>query len=374
MKKIIIFHPTIAPYRIDFFNDLYRAFDTEIYLYYENLKNQTLDYEQIKKKFVFTPHYMKEWFSIGERAVYKGHIREILRQKPDIVIVGEYSIGVWCAVIARVLSRKKFKIVTICDDSVKIAKECTGGRRKSRDLLIQKLDGILLGNEPVQKWYRQYCNVPSFVFPIIHRDEVFREELTESLDIADNLIDQYQLQGKRVFLFVGRLVKEKNVAYLVRSFIEEYKNNKDMVLLVVGDSGSSDGIEEKRCRELIHEKDATDYIFMVGHKEGKELLAFFAVAQVLILPSIYEPFGAVVNEALLAGMYVMVSSNAGASSLVTPENGEIINIERSSIDFSSILERIEPVGKQIKPRKNRMPYSYDRKMNDLIQWLTELDA
>lgn len=372
MKKVLIFHPTIAPYRIDFFNDLYRAFDTEIYLYYENLKSQTFDYEQIRKKFVFKPHYMKEWFSVGERTAYKGHIKEILRQKPDIVIVGEYSIGAWCAVMARMLSRKKFKIVTICDDSVKIAEECTGGRRKSRDILLKKLDGILLGNEPAQKWYSQHCSVPSFVFPIIHRDEVFREELAESIDSADKLVSQYQLQGKQAFLFVGRLVKEKNVVYLVKSFIEAHKNNKDMVLLIVGDAGSSDGTEEKKCRELLHEKGATDYIFMVGHKEGKELLAFFDVAQVLVLPSFYEPFGAVVNEALLAGMYAMVSSNAGASSLVTAKNGEVIDIDRSSIDFSSILEWLEPVEKQIKLRKNRMPYTYEMKMKEFLAWLTKL--
>lgn len=372
MKKVLIFHPTIAPYRIDFFNDLYQAFDTEIYLYYENLKSQTFDYDQIKKKFVFEPHYMKEWFSVGERTVYKGHIQEILRKKPDIVVVGEYSIGAWCAVIARVLSRKKFKIVTICDDSIKIAEECTGARRKSRDLLLKKLDGILLGNEPVQKWYSQYCNVPSFVFPIIHRDKVFREELTESMDKADKLIKEYKLQGKKVFLFVGRLVKEKNVAYLVSSFIEEHKGNKDMVLLVVGDSGSSDGVEEKKCRKLILEKDATDYIYMVGHKEGKELLAFFNVAQVLVLPSFYEPFGAVVNEALLAGEYVMVSSNAGASSLVTQENGEVINIDYSFIDFTKMLERLEPVGENLALRDNLMPYTYDGKMKELITWLSEL--
>ena len=372
MCKIMIFHPTIAPYRIDFFNDLYQAFDTEIYLYYENLKSQTLDYDQIKKKFVFEPHYMKEWFSIGERTVYKGHIGEILRNKPDIVIVGEYSIGAWCAVVARMLSRKKFKIVTICDDSVKIAEECTGARRKSRDRLLKKLDGILLGNEPVQKWYNQYCNVPSFVFPIIHRDEVFREELAESIDKADKLINEYKLQGKKVFLFVGRLVKEKNVAYLVSSFMEAHKDNKDMVLLVVGDSGSSDGTEEKKCRELIHEKGATDYIHMVGHKEGKELLAFFNVAQVLVLPSFYEPFGAVVNEALLAGEYVMVSSNAGASSLVIQENGEVINIDHSFIDFTQMLERLEPVGGKSVLRDNLMPYTYDGKMKELIAWLSEL--
>ena len=70
----------------------------------------------------------------------------------------------------------------------------------------------------------------------------------------------------------------------------------------------------------------------------------------------------------------MVSSNAGASSLVTAENGEVIDIEHPSIDFLPILERLEPVGEQIKLRKNRMPYTYDSKMGDLIKWLVELDT
>lgn len=374
MKKVLIFHPTIAPYRIDFFNDLYRAFDTEIYLYYENLKSQTLDYEQIKKKFAFTPHYMKEWFSIGERTVYKGHIKEILRKQPDIVIVGEYSIGAWCAVIARIFSKKKYKIVTICDDSVKIAEECSGMRRKSRDLMLKKLDGILLGNDAVQLWYKQYSSIPSFAFPIIHRDEVFREELAESLGEAKKLLNQYKLQGKKVFLFVGRLVKEKNVEYLVQSFIEAYEKNPDITLLVVGDSGSSDGKVEATCKELISSKQAADYIHMVGHKEGKELLAYFNVGQVLVLPSVYEPFGAVVNEALLAGEYVMVSSNAGASSLVGAENGEVIDVECSSIDFNSMLGRLKPVKAGVELRNSCMPYTYESKMQELIAWLTKLDA
>ena len=46
-KRLLIFHPTIAPYRIDFFNDLYRAFDTRVCLQYWNLRDQTFDYEKI---------------------------------------------------------------------------------------------------------------------------------------------------------------------------------------------------------------------------------------------------------------------------------------------------------------------------------------
>ena len=372
MKKLMIFHPTIAPYRIDFFNDLAKRFDTQIYLYYENLKSQTFDYEQIKKKFEFTPHYMKEMCSIGGRTLYWGHISEILKNQPDIVIVGEYSFGAWCATLARKFSCKKFTIVTICDDSVKIAEECRGFRRKSRHLLLKELDGIILGNESVQEWYQLYCNVSTFVFPIIHKDQVFREELSHTLSNSDALIKQMNLIGKKILLFVGRLVQEKNVEYLVRSFIQAHNHNREMVLFIVGDSGSSDGSVEKTCKELIKKMDAGNYIYMVGHKEEKELLMYFTTAQILILPSYYEPFGAVVNEALLAGEYVMVSENAGAASLVSNQNGEIIQINRPYIEFDKMLEKITPCEEHVRLRENLMPYAYDEKMQGLVQWLNRM--
>jgi glycosyltransferase involved in cell wall biosynthesis len=43
------------------------------------------------------------------------------------------------------------------------------------------------------------------------------------------------------------------------------------------------------------------------------------------LPSVYEPFGAVVNEALIFGLKVLCSQYAGASYLVQDNNGEIFN-------------------------------------------------
>ena len=57
-KRLLIFHPTIAPYRIDFFNDLYRAFDTRVCLQYWNLRDQTFDYDKLYARFRFHPFYL----------------------------------------------------------------------------------------------------------------------------------------------------------------------------------------------------------------------------------------------------------------------------------------------------------------------------
>ena len=43
-KKLLIFHPTVAPYRISFFNKLCQHFETEICLYYQKLP---ADYEKV---------------------------------------------------------------------------------------------------------------------------------------------------------------------------------------------------------------------------------------------------------------------------------------------------------------------------------------
>ena len=68
MKKLLIFHPTIAPYSIDFFNDLNKTFETRVCLRYYNLKSQKFDYDKIAAQFEFEPIY--------EDSDIKGHSRK----------------------------------------------------------------------------------------------------------------------------------------------------------------------------------------------------------------------------------------------------------------------------------------------------------
>ena len=61
---------------------------------------------------------------------------------------------------------------------------------------------------------------------------------------------------------------------------------------------------------------------MEGLKSSTDLLPYFAFAKCLVLPSRREPWGLVVNEAMAAGLPVIVSRQCGcAENLVTPNNG-----------------------------------------------------
>lgn len=108
---------------------------------------------------------------------------------------------------------------------------------------------------------------------------------------------------------------------------------------------------------------------LLGRKEGIELKTWFALGRMLILPSRYERFGAVVNEALLLGEKVAVSSKAGAAMLVNKNNGVVLNIDEKYIDFSKLSEKVEPLREYIQNIPNNMPFKYNELMQKLIDWI-----
>ena len=190
--------------------------------------------------------------------------------------------------------------------------------------------------------------------------------------MARKYIADYGLVGKKVFLYVGRMAPEKNVEYLVHSFIESHEMYPDNVLVLIGGASEKNPEVLANVQKMIGDVEGEDYILYVGRKEGIELKAWYFVGQVLVLPSIYDCFGAVVNEALLAGEYVMVSENAGAICLLNNENGEILDISQPLIDFSKIASKVKPIGQIWIPSKSKMPFLFMDKMKLLIEWIRAL--
>lgn len=374
MKKVLIFHPTIAPYRIDFFNDIYESFNTKICLYYKNLKDQTFKYEDIEKKFCFKPDYLEKSITILGREMPLGFIKKIREETPDIVIVNEYSESYWISRFYRAISGRKFKIITICDDSVDIVNNEGGLHAKARALALKKIDGVLLCNELVNDVYQKYYpNVKTFVMPIIQEEKHFFEDKVKIVNRAIEIAEKEKLYGKRIYLYVGRISPEKNPLYLVKSFIKQHVNNKENILYVIGDNIPTNENYNNEIDEYIKSHNATNYVRKIGRREGDELKSWFYAAQVLVVPSIREPFGAVANEALLCGNNVMISSIAGSRCLINDENGEVIDISAGTIDFSKMNNRVPLLSKDyINNKKNKMLVQYREYIVDLVNWINNL--
>jgi glycosyltransferase involved in cell wall biosynthesis len=104
------------------------------------------------------------------------------------------------------------------------------------------------------------------------------------------------------FLYVGRLIKHKNVEQLIQQFYINF-SDKDAVLKIVG--GGEQG-------EYLIDKYASEKVIFMGKKFNQELISEYLRASCFVCPSLFEPWGLVVNEALSAGLPVIANEEVGA--------------------------------------------------------------
>ena len=127
------------------------------------------------------------------------------------------------------------------------------------------------------------------------------------------------------FLYVGRLVEEKNLKMLIEVFNELQNLN----LSIIGF-----GKQEKELKRI-----AKENIIFIGPVANKDLFTYYQKADVFILPSKVEPWGLVIEEALNKGTPVIVSDKVGCKDdLVTNETGLIFSSDSKESLIDAIKE------------------------------------
>jgi glycosyltransferase involved in cell wall biosynthesis len=92
-------------------------------------------------------------------------------------------------------------------------------------------------------------------------------------------------------------------------------------LTLVG-SGSLSGALEERLRLT-----AMPPVEVAGHRERDDLASVYADADVFVFPSVSDPWGLVVNEAMASGLPVIVTRAPGAVDdlVVDGQNGRVVS-------------------------------------------------
>ena len=104
------------------------------------------------------------------------------------------------------------------------------------------------------------------------------------------------------FLYVGRLIEHKNIEALIQQFNDKF-NDKAAVLRIVGSGVQSNYLENKY---------KSNKVIFTGKLFGKDLINEFHNASCFVCPSLFEPWGLVVNEALSSGLPVIATKEVGA--------------------------------------------------------------
>lgn len=227
----------------------------------------------------------------------------------EVIVGGWDNICYWTAVLLS--GRRKNSVIVESSDYESSVKGFMGGVKK---LFFTRINKAYCSGKPHERLVRKLG---------------FKEKviITKGVGVF-NYHDQTPfVERKEVknFLYVGRLVEVKNLKYLVQKF----NKHPELNLHIIG------------FGELEEELKAMSNANIVFHGpvDNVKLSAYYQTLDVFILPSIAEPWGLVVEEALNNGMPVMVSDRVGChDDLVCSETGVVFSLHED--DFETRLKEI----------------------------------
>ena len=339
-----------ASYRVDLCNVLAERLDCDIYHYVPvDNEAETLRGARFVNHRLPTGHLFGKVFPKGLEAL-------VASSRPSVVFVQEFSF-----IALRLLQLRKrysIRVVSICDDGLDMIQGHDFGRahRLARRFVPRWLDSLIVSTDAVRGWYGARFG-KGILMPIIADERRVRPELERVLPLSERL----RPGEKPVVAFVGRLVGLKNIPTLIRAF-EPLKDRAQLV--IIGDGPLRDALEAM----------APDALF-TGQLSGDELLAWYNLIDILVLPSTQEAYGAVTGEALMAGAKVVVSRKAGSADLVREgENGFVVD----PMDAAAITDRIGrlldtvPSGRPVALRENLLPYRFESCIRNLLEEINAL--
>lgn len=132
-----------------------------------------------------------------------------------------------------------------------------------------------------------------------------------NLLIRSNQVHFVQRQMLRV-VYVGGLFWWKSINTLLYStqIVQKKCQNEELLLTLIGD-----GPERTNLEKIVKDNQLT-YVRMLGVQKQSLISDLLSEQDVLVLPSIYDGWGAVVNEGLQAGLYIICSDRCGAKDLL----------------------------------------------------------
>ncbi|WP_296284707.1 glycosyltransferase family 4 protein [uncultured Acinetobacter sp.] len=156
---------------------------------------------------------------------------------------------------------------------------------------------------------------------IIHPGVSF-PPLPINMKLVQQLKEQYQLNGKKVLISVGRLTQRKGLnEFIGYSFPQIVKNIPNVVLIVIGDTPNQSLKKTLQSKELIlstaQKHDIHDKIIFTGNINDDQILSsFYYLTDIHIFPVKYivedpEGFGMVAIEAAAHGTPTIAFATGG---------------------------------------------------------------
>lgn len=159
---------------------------------------------------------------------------------------------------------------------------------------------------------------------------------------------KFALIDEKIVFFVGRIVNEKGVHILVDAIPKILNNCPRTKFVIAGKGPQLDHIKWKAWNTNI-----SNMINFTGYISDEELLKLYKCSDVAVFPSLYEPFGIVALEAMVAKVPVVVSDTGGLSGIVEHDvNGLKAYVGNANSLADNVIDILKNNEKAIELTKN----------------------
>jgi len=231
----------------------------------------------------------------------------------------------------------------------------------------RKYNKIIVVSKGVKEELIHYYNLPSEDIVVIPNgvdleefkpDKEKRRKIRETYEIADDEV---------VLMFSGYEFRRKGLEYIIKALPLVKGKVK---LLVVGKD------DPNYYKELASKLGVRDKTIFTGFVP--DISEYYAASDLFVFPTLYEPFGLVITEALASGLPVIVSEFAGATDIMNDEcEGLLLKDPTNPKEIAekvNVLVEDENLRKQMSrnARKTVEKYSWDEVARKILEIYEEV--
>jgi len=156
------------------------------------------------------------------------------------------------------------------------------------------------------------------------------------------VLEELRAQGKKIVLYHGRITIQKGVDYLIRAARRVVDVDPNVVFVISGW-----GDMERQIMHLVGSLGLSRNVIFAGALWDEERDRMYQSADLLVMPSVSEPFGLVPLESIQHGTPVLISKQSGVAEVLA----HALKVDFWDVDemANKILAalRYEPMNKQL---------------------------
>ena len=318
-RRLVILTEIISPYRIPLFNALAQHAEVDLHVIFlaetdPNLRQWRIPKREIEFSYEVLPSWRRR---VGRynALLNRGVGRALSKSAPEVILCGGYNyVASWQSLLWARIHEIPFFLWS--ESNLQDLRRGHALVEFLKTEFLNKCSGFVVPGRSALEYLRvhQINEEAVFVAPNAVDNDFFSAAAAAARQDAARWRRELVLP-ERYFLFVGRLVREKGVFELLSAYAKLDESMRRQVGLVFVGDGAVRAQLELQVASV-----EPGLIRFAGFAQQEQLAIYYALAEMVILPTYTDTWGLVVNEAMACGLPVVVSQIAGCAADLVKES------------------------------------------------------